>query len=339
MAVGMKDVAGHAGVSVATVSNVLNHPELVAAATRDRVQRSIDALGFVRNESARQLRAGRSRFIGLLMLDIGNPFFTDVALGAEAEAEATGYAVVLCDSRHDVKRENRYLELLEEQRVGGILVSPVNGTSGLLRKIRRRGTPVVLVDRVSRSRSECCVAVDDIMGGDLAVSHLLTTGHRRMAFVGGPFETRQVRDRYDGGVAALLRADRPPEALTVVETPLLTLGAGKRAGEQIAALPRTKRPTAVFCANDLLALGLLQEMTRRKISVPEDLAIIGYDDIGFAAAAAVPLSSVRQPSAELGSMAARLVIEEARSSRQHRHRHVVFKPELVVRASSNPAFS
>ncbi|MDP9219505.1 MAG: LacI family transcriptional regulator, partial [Actinomycetota bacterium] len=151
MAVGMKDVAAHADVSLATVSNVLNHPELVAADTLQRVQRSIDALGYVRNESARQLRAGRSRFIGLLMLDIGNPFFTDLALAAEAAAEEAGYAVVLCDSRHDVQREHRYLELLEEQRVGGILVSPVDTAGGLLRKIRRRGTPVVLVDRVSRS--------------------------------------------------------------------------------------------------------------------------------------------------------------------------------------------
>ncbi|MDP9220267.1 MAG: substrate-binding domain-containing protein, partial [Actinomycetota bacterium] len=227
-------------------------------------------------------------------------------------------------------------ELLEEQRVGGILVSPVDTAGGLLRKIRRRGTPVVLVDRVSRSRGECCAAVDDIMGGDLAVSHLLAAGHQRLAFVGGPFETRQVQERYDGGVAALARAGLSRDSLTVVTTPLLTLEAGGRAGEQIAALPRSKRPTAVFCANDLLALGLLREMARRRIRVPEDLAIVGYDDIGFAAGAAVPLSSVRQPSAELGSMAARLVIEEARSLRQHRHRQVVFKPELVIRASSDP---
>lgn len=339
MAVGMKDVAIHAGVSLATVSNVLNHPELVAAGTRQRVQRSIDALGYVRNESARQLRAGQSRFIGLLMLDIGNPFFTDLALAAEAEAEAAGYAVVLCDSRHDVQRERRYLELLEEQRVGGILVSPVATAGGLLRKIRRRGTPIVLVDRVSRSLGECCVAVDDIMGGDLAVSHLLASGHRRLVFVGGPFETRQVQERYDGGVAALARAGHSRDALAVFTTPLLTLDAGGQAGRQIAALPRTRRPTAVFCANDLLALGLLQEMTRHGIRVPEDLAIVGYDDIDFAAAAAVPLSSVRQPRAELGSMAARLVIEEARSPGHHRHRHVVFKPELVIRASSNPGVS
>lgn len=339
VAVGMKAVAVKAGVSLATVSNVLNHPDIVAPATRRRVQRAIDALGFVRNESARQLRAGRSRFIGLLMLDIGNPFFTDVALGAEQAAEEAGYAVVLCDSRQDLEREGRYLALLEEQRVEGILLSPVAVSGPRLDQIRRRGTPVVLVDRRSRSRGECFVAVDDVLGGDIAVSHLLNGGHQRLAFVGGSFDIRQVQDRYDGAVAALIRAGRRQDELAVITTALLTLECGQQAGRQIADLPRTRRPTAAFCANDLLALGLLQEMTRRGVRVPQDLAIVGYDDIAFAAGAAVPLSSVRQPRAELGRTAAQLLLEEARAPEQHQHRRVVFKPELVVRASSARAVS
>lgn len=145
---------------------------------------------------------------------------------------------------------------------------------------------------------------------------------------------RQVSDRRDGAVRALERAGRSDADLLVIETAALNVTAGQRAGAHLAALPAGSRPTAVFCANDLLALGVLQEMTTHRIAVPEGLAIVGYDDVEFAAAAAVPLSSVRQPRHQLGRAAAQLLIEEALGDGTHRHRQVVFEPDLVVRASS-----
>jgi LacI family transcriptional regulator len=145
---------------------------------------------------------------------------------------------------------------------------------------------------------------------------------------------RQVSDRRDGAVRALERAGRSEADLLVIETPALNVTAGQRAGSHLAGLPAGSRPTAVFCANDLLALGVLQEMTTHRIAVPEGLAIVGYDDVEFAAAAAVPLSSVRQPRHQLGRAAAQLLIEEALGDGTHRHRQVVFEPDLVVRASS-----
>jgi LacI family transcriptional regulator len=332
--VSIREVAAHAGVSVATVSNVLNRPEVVAQPTRDRVNASIRQLGFVRNESARQLRAGRSRMIGLIVLDVANPFFTDLARGVEDEASKAGLAVILCNSDDQERKEKRYLELLEEHRVQGVLITPVAGAGSRLARLQRRGTPVVLADSRSPSRGQCSVAVDDVLGGDLAVSHLLDAGHERIAYASGPPALRQVADRREGALRALARAGRPAEDLRVIDAGALNVAGGQKAGAEIATLPAKARPTAVFCANDLIALGVLQEMTRNHIRVPEEVSIVGYDDIDFAAAAAVPLTSVRQPRHQLGSTAARLLLDEADADGNHRHRQVIFEPELVVRQST-----
>jgi LacI family transcriptional regulator len=331
--VSVVDVARHAGVSLGTVSNVLNRPERVSPATRDRVLAAIDDLGFVRNEAARQLRAGRSRTIGLVVLDIGNPFFTDLAAGVETAAAATGLSVVLCNSGESTSREEHYLNLLQEQRSYGVLITPVSTKMTRLDDIRRQGTPSVLVDRVGSGR-RCSVSVDDIIGGHLAAGHLFDTGHKRIAFIGGPATLNQVADRLTGARRAAEQAGLPEDSIVVIETPALKVAEGRTAGARIAELPRTRRPTAAFCANDLLALGLLQEMTRLRVQVPGDLAIIGYDDIDFAAAAAVPLTSVRQPRSQLGDAAAKLLIDEVENATAHNHRQVVFAPELVIRDST-----
>ena len=329
----IRDVAAEAGVSVGTVSNVLNRPNAVAPATRARVEEAIAALGFVRNEPARALRAGRSRTFGLVVLDVANPFFTDVARGVEEAVAAEGLVVILCDSAERADRERRYLDLLEEQRVQGILITPVEGVGKRLRQLRQRGIPVVLVDRWASTRSFCSVSVDDVYGGERAATHLVDQGHERIAFVGGPFGFKQVADRHQGAEGVLAAAGLPE--LVRVETPAVNFSSGRAAGAQIAEMAARRRPTAAFCANDLLALGVLQEMTRRRLRVPKDIAIVGYDDIDFAAAAAVPLSSVRQPRDELGRTAAELLIEETSEDRRHTHRQLVFEPDLVVRASSD----
>jgi LacI family transcriptional regulator len=260
-----------------------------------------------------------------------------VARGVEDEANKAGLAVILCNSDDQARKENRYLDVLEEHRVHGVLITPVVGASTRLASLQLRGTPVVLVDSRSPSRGQCSVAVDDVMGGDLAMSHLLEAGHQRIAYVAGPASIRQVADRHEGALRALLRVGAAAEDLMVIKTDALNVFAGQRAGASIAAMPASSRPTAVFCANDLMALGVLQEMTRNQIRVPDDISIIGYDDIDFAAAAAVPLTSVRQPRQELGRTAARLLLEEAADDENHRHRQVIFEPELVVRGSTMPA--
>ncbi|MCD5351851.1 LacI family DNA-binding transcriptional regulator [Kineosporia mesophila] len=330
--VSVKDVAAAAGVSVGTVSNVLNRPDRVGAATRSRVESAIEKLGFVRNESARHLRAGASRTIGYLVLDAANPFFTDVARGVEEAARDAGLAVFLCNSDNSRQREHEYLELLFEQRVRGVLVTPVDPGGVGRAALPGIGVPVVLVDRTGGD-DWCSVSVDDVYGGRLAGEYLVESGHERFAFVGGPDSIGQVQDRLSGFRGAVEGAG----VLTELPTAALTVAEGRAAGQRLAGMPASRRPTAAFCANDLLALGLLQEMTRLRIRVPDDLAIVGYDDIEFAAAAAVPLTSVRQPRHQIGRTAAELLTEETtahESGVEHQHRQVVYLPELIVREST-----
>ena len=333
--VSVKDVARHAGVSLGTVSNVLNRPQLVSPATQRKVLGAIAELGFVRNEAARQLRAGRSRVIGMIVLDVANPFFTDLAAGVESAATDAGLSLMLCNSGENSEQEARYLALLEEQRCFGILITPLDGGRPLLQTIRRRGTNIVFADR----RSEpglCSVTVDDVAGGAAAAEHLIGLGHRRIAFVGGPPTLAQVADRHAGVRKAIGRSASTAVDLSIVHTAELTIAAGKIAGSHIGEQSPDWRPTAVFCANDLIALGLLQEMVRRKIAVPQEISIVGYDDIDFATASHVPLTSVRQPRHELGRAAAELLIDETLRPESHRHRQVVFSPELIVRESTGP---
>ncbi|GAA0262780.1 LacI family DNA-binding transcriptional regulator [Cryptosporangium japonicum] len=323
----IREVAERAGVSVGTVSNVLNRPDAVAPATRERVRRAIDDLGFVRNESARHLRAGRSRTLGLVVLDVTNPFFTDVARGVEDAANEAGLAVILCNSDERRDKEQAYLDLLEEQRVQGVLITPVDVDGDRLTRLRRRGVPVVLLDRHAGEGDYCSVAVDDVLGGELAAAHLRDLGHERIAYVSGPMSLAQCADRYRGAIAG--------GELEILAGTALNVASGRDAGERLLGLRNP--PTAVFCANDLLALGVLQVMVARGLSVPGDISIVGYDDIEFAAAAAVPLSSVRQPRHLLGRTAAELLVAEAAAAEPgHIHRQVRFSPELVVRASSGP---
>ena len=333
----IRDVAARAGVSVGTVSNVLNRPDMVAESTRRRVQDAVASLRYVRNESARQLRQGQSRTVGLIVPDIANPFFTDVARGVEDVVSAFGAMVIMCNSDNDADKEQRYLTMLAEQQVLGVLHVPLGQPAAAVSRLRDRGISVVLLDYKGRSREQCSVSVNDVGGGRLAVGHLLAAGHSRVAFVGaGGSPLRQVTDRLAGGREAMTAAGRSSDELQVLPPTSLNFAGGVASARAMLELPRRRRPTAVACVNDLLAIGMLQEFVTQGLRVPDDVAIVGYDDIAFAGAAAIPLSSIRQPRHQLGRRAAELLIEEA-SSDEHIHSRQVFEPELIVRESSRSA--
>ena len=329
----VRDVAQRAGVSVGTVSNVLNRPDKVAEATVARVIAAIDELGFIRNDAARQLRAGHSKTVGLVVLDVRNPFFTDLARGAEDEAASAGLTVILGNSDENSDREAAYLDLFEEQRVHGVLISPFGDITKRLERLRDRGIQAVLVDRSSGDASFSSVSVDDLAGGRLAVEHLIAQGRSRIAFIGGPIEIRQVEDRLAGARMAV--AAHPGTELETVDIEALSVLAGRAAGVEIASRAPAQRPDAIFAANDLVAMGVLQALMMQSsdIRVPRDISLIGYDDIDFASAAVVPLSSIRQPSMLIGHTAVEILIEQAADPTTP-PRQVVFEPELVVRESS-----
>lgn len=333
--VSVKDVAAHAGVSLGTVSNVLNRPDRVAEATRLKVLSSIADLGFVRNEAARHLRAGRSTTIGFVVLDVGNPFFIDVVRGAERAAAAAGSSVLIANSDEQVERERTYLDLFEEQRVQGVLLSPVGDSANRLVRLRARGIPAVLVDAPAPDSTFSAIQTDDVAGGKLAVEHLIETGRESILFVGGPLTMHQISDRFAGARAAADAAGIGADAVRSWPTIAPTVEAGRLAGTQIAALPRGRRPDAIFAANDLLAIGIMEAfLLEGTTRVPRNIALVGYDDIAWAATAIVPLTSVRQPSELIGETAARLLIDEAAAGTDFKHRQLKFMPELVARAST-----
>ncbi len=331
----IREVAKRAGVSLGTVSNVLNRPEIVAKETRERVSSAIEEIGFVRNGSARQLRAGTSQHIGLVVLDVTNPFFTEVARGVEDLANQAGYVVILCNSDDSVEKEKHYLHVLEEQRTQGVLITPVQSDASYLQQFRQRGIAVVLLDRTSRSKDLCSVAVDDVLGGELAAAHLLEKGHRRIGFVHGSLSIRQIADRRRGVIQAVKTAGLDPDrAIIDITTHAQSAKEGEECMEKL--LNASIRPTAVFCANDLLALGLMRGLIKRGLAIPGDMALVGYDDVEFASILATPLTSIRQPKYELGRAAAELLIDEAHNPTSHQHKHIVYQPELIVRESSSP---
>jgi LacI family transcriptional regulator len=328
----IRDVAKVAGVSTGTVSNVLNRPEIVAETTRQRVLDAVESTGFIRNTQAYQLRGGRSHTVGVVVLDVSNPFFTEMFRGAESRLQVEGYVLMLGSTDDSVEREMNFVRAMEEHRVEGVLITPAAADLSTLSGLKTRGVPTVLLDRKAPADEFCSVTVDDVRGGELAARHLFETGHRQVAFVNGPTTIRQCRDRRLG-VRKAARAMVKSQAVEVFEISVgaLTVRHGEEAVERIMAM--ATRPTAVMCANDLLALGVLRGLAARGVRVPDDLAVVGYDDLIFGSMLSPALTSVRQPAVDLGVAAAELLLDEVRNP-DHRHREVRFEPELVIRASS-----
>ncbi|CAN5488467.1 LacI family DNA-binding transcriptional regulator [soil metagenome] len=320
----MRDIAKHAGVSVGTVSNVLNGVPSVAPQYVERVRKSIDELGFVRNESARLLRSGSSQSIGLLVLSTYNPFFNSLAEAAENAVERRGMSLVLASSAQSTDREDRYLELFEQQRVNGILLAPVHGISPRVQALRDRGTPVVALAPPGDSRGIHTVEVDAEKGAFLAVSHLIETGRSRIIVVGGPDD--QVSDRMRGAQRAVQAGGA---TLVHVPTNDLSIAEGEAVAEKIRDMVADH--DGLFAFNDLVALGLTNSLVRKYgIRIPEDIAVIGHDDIEFSRLSTVELSSVRQPVAEMAERAVQLLLE---GDPDH-PTHDMFQPELIVRQST-----
>ena len=293
--------------------------------------RVIDELGFVRNESARQLRTGVARVIGLVILDLSNPFFSELMRGVEDTASEAGYSVIVCNSDEDAARQEANMRVLEERGVKGMLVIPMGTERSAVERIRARGTAVVRVTH-RIDDDECGVGSDDILGGELAMDHLLARGHERVSYVTSASHIWPTDQRREGALTALRREGRSDDLLRDVDVEHLNVAHGRDAGERVLGL--RPRPTAVLCANDLVALGVLQIMIRHGVRVPDDMAIVGFDDIEFASAATIPLTSVRIPRRDIGRIATELLLEEANGDPEHVHRRVVLEPELVVRQST-----
>ena len=326
----MTDVARHAGVALGTVSNTLNNPEKVSEATRRRVLAAIAELGFVRNDAARSLAAGRSTTVGLVLADIDNSFFVDIARGAETILRQHGMNVLIANTDIDPEREQRHLELFEETRVAGVIITPTPWVAP--RPPAIRSTPLVYVNSAPPDASYSSVVVDEEEGGYLAARHLLDLGRSRLVFVGGPFLLHAISRRHEGAGRAV--AETPGATLDILESRGLNIPHGRQAGREIVARG-AGRYDGIVAASDLLAIGCSQVLDHEPgFEIPADIAVIGYDNNHFASESAKPVSTVAQPGAEMGRVAAQLLINEVTEPDTFAPRAVTLRPHLAARQST-----
>ncbi len=328
----IKDIAKAAGVSPSTVSRALNDSPLIKASTKERIKRLAVELGYQRNELARGLVKGRTRALGLMVSDITNPFLAEIARGVEEEAHSRGYGVILCNTGDDPRRELEYGRLLRRKRVDGQIIASAALEDPFLLELVDSKTRFVLVSRRSLTVDAPFVVVDDEEGARLAAEHLLSLGHRRIACISGPESVEPGKVRAEVFLKVLReRGIKTPR--TWVKHTEFTWEAGQRAAEEV--LSRRRRPTAIFAANDLIALGVLVAAHRRGIGVPGELSVVGFDDIAYSSLPLIELTTVAQPAREMGRLAAEWLIDILDGKRRRKLRKKV-KPKLVVRKTTAP---
>ncbi len=330
----MADVAHEAGVSLMTISRVVNNKGEVSPATRQRVLDVIERLGYRPSGIARSLATQRTGTLGLVVPDNANPFFSDVARGAERVAYAEGYNVFLCNTEEDAHHELAVLQSLEEKRVDGIILCSSRLDDRELRTVVARHSAVVLVNRrlepADKENRVGIVMLDDVASGRMVTQHLLDSGHRAVGFLAGPLASRSGHQRAAGYRAALAAAGLPYNPTWTIPCPADVDGGHQAARDLLAAYLEL---TALFCYNDLVAVGALQACADLGHRVPDDVAVVGFDDIPLAALVTPPLTTCRVPRYDLGVQAMRLLLDQI-NGRPGECTDIVLRPELVVRASA-----
>jgi DNA-binding LacI/PurR family transcriptional regulator len=309
MRVSIKDIARTAGVSHSTVSRALNDSSLISDATRGRIKCLADEMGYSPNTLARSLVTRYTNTVGVVVTTITDPFMSEVVKGIQTTADEYDYTVILCSSEETPEREMAAVEMLRSKRVDGVICIASRIGAVYLEHQERIDAPVVIINNHNErmGRYPHTISVDNHHGGYLAARHLVQQGDRRIAYVSGPVAVNHSssRDRLGGYHQALMEAGIEPEPALVVEGNGCPDG-GERAFRHLAALDEL--PTAVFCYNDMTAMGLMHAAGRTGLSVPEDLAVVGYDDILLASYLSPPLTTVSQPKVEMGQEAMRIAL-------------------------------
>ena len=327
----IKDVARRSGVSPMTVSRVINESERVRPETRRRVERAIAELGYVPSRLARGLSRQRTGTLAVIVPDVANPFFTMVVRAAEEAARRAGYRVILCDTRADLGVERDVVEELIAHRVEGIVIAPVSDrSSAQLRRLDRFGVPCVLVDRTVPGAGYDAVLGDSLAGAQQLVEHLISLGHRRIGLIVESDEVSTARDRRRGYEAALEAAGIPLDPSLVVEA-AVDPGGGSEGMRRLLELE--DRPTAVFTVNNLVALGAVEAVRAAGLEVPDDIALVCFDDIEYASRMYPFLTAMEQPAETFGSLATQLLVERIEGRGPARRHTVVLPGEFVVRKS------
>lgn len=324
----IKDVAREAGVSVSTVSRVLTQNAPVKRETRERVQTAIKELGYSPNALARSLRKKFSRTIGLVIPDISNPFFPDIAKGVEDTAKEAGYHVILCNAGNNPQREEEAIQLLKERQVDGVILVSSSPVGAYLQKFSEM--KIVIVDRELQDMEVDTVICDNVSGSYLATRHLIELGHRDIAIVTGSMGLNTTRDRLLGYEKALKE-----KGLPVLEDWIWKAGFSFDHGYNVTEenLKTGNMPTAIFASSDIAAVGVISALEKHGLKVPEDISVVGFDDITLSTLVKPTLTTVTQPTYQMGKEAVELLVSGIKRGRKKAKR-IVLPTNLVVRNSS-----
>jgi LacI family transcriptional regulator len=329
----MSDVAERARVSVSTISHVLNGTRKVSEDTREKVLAAVEELGYQHNLLAKSLRIQRTFTIGLLISDIQNPFFTSVVRGVEDVALNRGYHLFLCNTDENPVREDAYITELAKKQVDGLIVASAAPRHNDARRIRFANIPAVFMDREVEGLEADAIRVDNLLGMKMAVEHLASLEHERIGLISGPLEKTSGFERYKGFEAALSEVGFQFEESLVRFGDFKTLS-GRKGADELLRL--SKSPTALIAANNQMTLGALLCIREKGFSIPTDVSVIGFDDMEWAPLANPPLTTVAQPSYEMGVKAANMLLDKIGKSSDGATTRVLLEPSLVVRESTAP---
>ena len=327
----MKDVAQRAGVSPSTVSHVINETRFVSQQLRDRVLHAMSELNYQPSAVARSLRTKKTQVVALVIPDITNPYFPEVARGVQDVAEENEYSVILCNTDRVRGRELRFLKALRGQWVDGLILNPSEVTSGDLQDLQDAQIPVVLIGSQIDHPDLDVVMVDNVQGAYDAVSHLIDLGHRRIGLVGGPRAASSGEQRFQGYIRALADHDIPVDEEIITEGRFTREG-GYESMKRLLALQSP--PTAVFASSDVMAIGALMAIQEQGLQVPNDVSLVGFDDIAEASTTTPKLTTVSQPKYQTGEVAAQLLFDRVEGASPGERQKIVLSHQLVIRDST-----
>jgi len=326
----IRDVAAEAGVSIASVSKMLNDPNYGSPETRARVMAAVKKLGYHRNNIARSMVKGKTGMIALVIPDVRNPFFTAVARGVEDVANKYDYRVMLCNTDEDPTKQRNYIDVLRSKIADGFIIAVASEEDRYLKRVDREKLPFVFIDRECPSIPADAVVVDNRDGAYKAVSHLTRLGHRRIGLIAGKRDTLTGRDRLRGYLDALR-----DDGLTVDETLIrdggFTTEGGYEAARSLLAVGRGL--TAIFVSNNAMTIGCLKALAEARVRIPDQIAVVGFDDSEWAEFFTPPLTVIRQPTYTMGTLAGEILFQRLEGSGPPERKEIVLKPELVVRES------
>lgn len=327
----IRDVAKRAGVSITTVSHIINESRFVSQTTAERVLRAMQELHYQPNALARSLRSKHSHTLGLVLPDASNPFFAEVARGLEDYAFDHGYNVLFGSSDGNLQRERDYLRVFLEKQVDGLIFVAAGESTENIRELQAEHLPLVVVDREFRQVTADYVIADNYRGGYLATEHLINLGRHVIACITGPSTVTPSADRVTGYRDAL-KAHGIRYCERLVRRGDFTAASGFRAMQSL--LTHAEPPTAVFACNDLMALGVLCAATKAGLRVPDDVAVVGFDDIALACLSSPPLTTIQQPKAEMGRLASELLIARIEGRAPDAPQRCLLQTRLIVREST-----